>query len=37
MAKYGEVEVCWIGYTHQEQTGIVGLTPQQILHGKLDT
>jgi len=37
IAKYGEDEVCWIGYTHQEQTGIVGLMPQQILHGKLGT
>lgn len=37
MATYGEDYVCWIGYMHQEQTGIVGLTPQQILYGKLDT
>lgn len=35
-AKYGEDDVCWIGYTLQEQTGILGLTPQQILqdHGE---
>jgi len=31
IAKYGEDDVCWIGYTHQEQTGVLGLTPQQIL------
>jgi hypothetical protein len=31
IAKYGEDDVCWIGYTHQEQTGILGVTPQQIL------
>lgn len=31
IAKYGEDDVCWIGYTHQEQTGILGLTPKQIL------
>lgn len=31
IAKYGEDDVCWIGYTHQEQTGILGLTPQQVL------
>jgi hypothetical protein len=31
IAKYGEDEVSWIGYTLQEQTGILGLTSQQIL------
>lgn len=31
IAKYGEDDVSWIGYTLQEQTGVLGLTPQQIL------
>ena len=31
IAKYGEDDVCWIGYTLQEQTGVLGLAPQQIL------
>jgi hypothetical protein len=32
--KYSEDEVCWIGYTLQEETGILGLAPQQILEDR---
>lgn len=31
IAKYGEDDVSWIGYSHQDQTGVLGLMPQQIL------
>lgn len=31
VAKYGDDDVAWIGYTIQEQTGVLGLTPKQVL------
>lgn len=31
MAKYGDDDVAWIGYTIQEQTGVLGMTPKQML------
>lgn len=31
LEKYSEDDVAWIGYTVQEQTGVLGLTLQQIL------
>lgn len=34
LEKYSEDDIAWIGYTLQEQTGILGLTPQQILSRK---
>ncbi len=30
-AKYGEDDVAWIGYTIQEHTGVLGMTPEQML------